>query len=197
MKKQGFTLIELMVVISIIGFLAAIALPRFTGVTDSAKAAQIQGNLANLRTAIGMFHAKTGEYPDFSKIEESSNLNDIKVGDIKFTDFYSKSKMPIVPAWKDEDGDIHESANFVVTGETFTGDGGWLYIFNENTDSYGNNGNNKDKGKAPDNSNKKDKDDTEKGKNNNYKRNTGEIYVNITTDPNFDPFGQGVDWTQY
>lgn len=36
-KKKGFTLIELIVVIAILGILAAIAVPRFTGFTDKAK----------------------------------------------------------------------------------------------------------------------------------------------------------------
>ncbi|OQY08994.1 MAG: hypothetical protein B6I28_03790 [Fusobacteriia bacterium 4572_132] len=61
--NKGFTLIELMIVVAIIALLASVALPKFANTTDAAKAANVQGNLANLRKAISMFKAKNGDYP--------------------------------------------------------------------------------------------------------------------------------------
>lgn len=64
MKSQkGFTLIELMVVISIIGILAAIVVPKFSSATDSATKAKIQADLRTLDSAISMYYAKNGSYP--------------------------------------------------------------------------------------------------------------------------------------
>lgn len=56
--QAGFTLIELIIVIVVIGILAAIAIPRFTDLTDSAKHAALQAVAANLNTAATVSYAK-------------------------------------------------------------------------------------------------------------------------------------------
>ncbi len=61
--NQGFTLIELMVVVVIIGILAAIAIPKFQDVTESAKNAACRSNLRNIAGALNLYHADNGEFP--------------------------------------------------------------------------------------------------------------------------------------
>ena len=63
-NRKGFTLVELMAVIAVIGILAAIVVPKFSGATDQAKVAQIQGDLRTIGAAVTMYYATEGKYPD-------------------------------------------------------------------------------------------------------------------------------------
>ncbi|MFH1897506.1 MAG: type II secretion system protein [Candidatus Desantisbacteria bacterium] len=61
-KEKGFTLIELMIVVAIIGILAAIAIPRFAALIDKAREAGARGNLGAMRSAIAIYYGDTKGY---------------------------------------------------------------------------------------------------------------------------------------
>ncbi|MCD6413251.1 MAG: type II secretion system protein [Elusimicrobia bacterium] len=64
MKRKGFTLIELMIVVAIIGILAAVAIPKFANLIRKSKEAATKGSLGALRSAISIYYGdQEGTYP--------------------------------------------------------------------------------------------------------------------------------------
>lgn len=65
MKKvqQGFTLIELMIVVAIIGILAAVALPAYQDYTVRAKMSEVIGLAAAAKTSISEYYVSMGRMP--------------------------------------------------------------------------------------------------------------------------------------
>jgi prepilin-type N-terminal cleavage/methylation domain len=77
-KKKGFTLIELIAVIAILGILIAIIAPRMMGYTDSAKVSKTKANVKTLITAIEVFNS-TADTPS-SSVLTTTTLDNIESG---------------------------------------------------------------------------------------------------------------------
>jgi general secretion pathway protein G len=73
LRNGGFTLIELIIVMSIVGLLLTLAAPRYFKSIDRSKETVLKANLASTRDALDKFYSDTGKYP-----EQLSDLVDRK-----------------------------------------------------------------------------------------------------------------------
>lgn len=117
--NKGFTLLELLIVISIIAILAATLIPNIIGFDADARLASTKTNLNTLRTRLSLFRAKEGRYPkDFMELTEVT-YNDAGI---------DKPYLEQIPVEFISTSSGANQVDNLTSADALPGDGGWVYL---------------------------------------------------------------------
>jgi len=62
-RRRAFTLVEMLLVITIIGILAALVIPKMVGRSEQARQAAVRADISSIKTALDAFEVDNGYYP--------------------------------------------------------------------------------------------------------------------------------------
>jgi prepilin-type N-terminal cleavage/methylation domain-containing protein len=88
-NQRGFTLVELMIVVIIVGILAAVAIPMYQGATERAKASEAVAALGTIRGAMRVYFAEHGTYV-IAGVAAGDQVTDPGVLDVTDTDLLGR-----------------------------------------------------------------------------------------------------------
>ena len=122
LKEKGFTLIELVMVIAIVGILAAIAIPRFVDLSGQARQSATRGSLGAVRSVLAIRYAQTATGGAAAAFPASLSASDFADGQLPLNAVNNTRGVAILGA---------------TAGGTVTGTAGFWYVTSSASADYG------------------------------------------------------------
>ncbi len=89
-NEKGFTLVELMITIVIVGILAAVAVPIYTANIKKAKMSECDAALGTIRTALRVYYATNDPSPAYPDVTADTEVSTVDALDIDAADLDGK-----------------------------------------------------------------------------------------------------------
>lgn len=112
--RRGFTLVELVIVVLVIGIIAAIAAPKMFDTAGNARTNSTQQSLRTLRNAIELYRANNGSYPAAASI-----TTDLRT--------YLQGPFPAPQIGSRQNPTVASTTSDPITAAAASGTEGWLY----------------------------------------------------------------------
>ncbi len=126
MRSKAFTLVELLIVVIILGILAAVVIPQFSDASTEARGSSLTTNLSTVRGQIELYRLQHGgKYPEFLKFKAQMTAKTDKTGAVG-VDF--GPYLQAIPKNPFDNSDVIKSG-------AADGSGGWFYV--EATGQFG------------------------------------------------------------
>jgi general secretion pathway protein G len=124
--SKGFTLVEILIVVVILGILAAIVIPQFTNASQEAQVGNVQTQLQTLRSQIELFRVRNNGNPPALVGAGTASFSDLMTPPAGQQAYVRTA--PINP--RNKSSDVVESATPILSandGPAVAGGAGWLY----------------------------------------------------------------------
>lgn len=121
--QQGFTLIELMIVVAIIGILAAVAIPAYQDYTIRAQVSEGLSLASGAKTAVAEYYTNTGEVPKSNSDAGLATAASIKGKYVSQVEIDSDGKIKAQMNGDDANSQIKGAGTYLVLSAVTTGGG--------------------------------------------------------------------------
>ena len=132
---KAFTLIELMIVVAVLGILAAVAIPKMGGLIQRSQEGATKGNLGAVRSALTIYYADNGgHFPDGPAGDDTAIVQGSLTSGKKYLDAWPASHAPGHHMAADSVDSIDDSDPQAADPSD---DGEWVYVSNSTHQDWG------------------------------------------------------------